>query len=343
MTLAPILLFVYNRPWHTQQTVEALQKNDLAPESDLFIFADGPKENATAEQKEKIRQVREYIHQITGFKSIYIEEANKNKGLANSVVHGVTKVINRSGAVIVLEDDIITHRFFLRFMNEALNFYEHDSRVYNIGAYIENIGIPKDYDKDVFAAYRCETQGWGTWKDRWTKYDHEVNHFEILKTRKIKDVSKFNRGGDDLFLMLEALERGEIDSWALRWQHCMFLNNAFCVRPVGNLILNIGFDGTGVHSDDRGQDAWTEMSAPMYNKDYYNFQMVKNIDIDPKINNRLIHYFSRPDFFSRKKKLYAILFNFGRYPLYHPCTTASTLQLLKKRIKAWYNKYFRLW
>lgn len=25
MNLAPIALFVYNRPWHTQQTVEALQ------------------------------------------------------------------------------------------------------------------------------------------------------------------------------------------------------------------------------------------------------------------------------------------------------------------------------
>jgi len=28
--LAPICLFVYNRSWHTKQTVEALQKNKLA-------------------------------------------------------------------------------------------------------------------------------------------------------------------------------------------------------------------------------------------------------------------------------------------------------------------------
>lgn len=335
MLLAPIVLFVYNRPRHTQQTVEALRKNDLATESDLFIFADGPKVNATEEQKEKIRQVREYIHKINGFKSVTIFEKETNCGLANSVVYGVTKVIDQKGKVIVLEDDIITHRFFLRFMNEALNFYEHDDRIYNIGAYIENIGIPKDYNKDIFASYRCETWGWATWKDCWAKYNHEFDHFEILKTRKVKDVSKFNRGGDDLFLMLEALERGQIDSWALRWQHCMFLNNALCVRPVINLVANIGCDGTGIHSGDRGQEGFKEMSSPMYNKNYYDFRMVKNIEIDTEINDHLIRYFSHPNVFSRKKKLYSMLFNHGCYPLQLSRTDANILQLLKKRIKAW--------
>jgi len=41
MNLAPIVLFTYNRPWHTRQTVEALKKNELAQDSELFIFSDG--------------------------------------------------------------------------------------------------------------------------------------------------------------------------------------------------------------------------------------------------------------------------------------------------------------
>ncbi|GFO77211.1 hypothetical protein BPLS_P5523 [Bathymodiolus platifrons methanotrophic gill symbiont] len=40
MTLAPIVLFVYNRPSHTQQTIEALKKNDLAIESELIIYTE---------------------------------------------------------------------------------------------------------------------------------------------------------------------------------------------------------------------------------------------------------------------------------------------------------------
>ncbi len=43
MQTAPIALFVYNRPWHTRQTVEALQRNELAAESELIVFSDGEK------------------------------------------------------------------------------------------------------------------------------------------------------------------------------------------------------------------------------------------------------------------------------------------------------------
>ena len=48
MKLVPIVVFTYNRPWHTQQTVEALLKNEYASESDLIIFSDAPK-NEVAE------------------------------------------------------------------------------------------------------------------------------------------------------------------------------------------------------------------------------------------------------------------------------------------------------
>lgn len=63
--LAPIVLFVYNRPWHTQQTVEALQKNDLANESELYIYSDAPKNKQATENVTKVRQ---YIRMIEEFK-----------------------------------------------------------------------------------------------------------------------------------------------------------------------------------------------------------------------------------------------------------------------------------
>lgn len=73
--------------------------------SDLYIFADGPKPNASEETKHLISEVRQYIHTIGGFRSIHIEESPENKGLANSVIYGVTKVIRQHGLAIVLEDD----------------------------------------------------------------------------------------------------------------------------------------------------------------------------------------------------------------------------------------------
>ena len=48
--LAPIILFVYNRPWHTEKTLEALMANKLSNESVLYIYADGPKLNASFDE-----------------------------------------------------------------------------------------------------------------------------------------------------------------------------------------------------------------------------------------------------------------------------------------------------
>lgn len=243
---APIILFVYNRPDHTKQTVETLVKNDLAGESDLFVFADGIKENATQEQRNLINLVREYIHTITGFKSITIEESEGNKGLANSVIAGVTKIINKYGRAIVVEDDIITHPYFLRYMNTALDLYENDKRIYMVGGYNQKRIIPKLYTKDLFIIHRSCSWGWATWKNRWGNSDWNVTQYEKIKYHKAL-VRRFNRGGNDMFHMLAMQMKGEIDSWAIRWDYAMFLNNAYAVLPCQTLVHNIGFDGSGVH------------------------------------------------------------------------------------------------
>ena len=247
MSLAPIILFVYNRPWHTQQTVEALQKNELAAESDLFIFADGPKPNASEECLANISKVRNYIHKIDGFKSITIEEAHENKGLANSVITGVTKIINQFDKVIVVEDDIVTHPFFLRFMNEALDFYLDDERIYSIGAFMDDIIIPNNYHNDVFVCRRIETWGWATWQDRWNLAEWDIDKYYILKHPTRKEIKRLCRGGDDLWPLLQMQASGKIDSWAARWQYNLTINNGLCLRPIWTFVNNIGMDGSGTH------------------------------------------------------------------------------------------------
>jgi hypothetical protein len=273
MTLSPIILFVYNRPKHTAETVEALKKNEFASESVLYVFSDGAKEDATEEQKNKIREIRNYIHTITGFKELIIEEAPKNKGLANSVIYGVTKVINKHGKAIVVEDDIVTHPFFLRFMNECLDKYEDRRDIFMIGGYNMAFKFPWWYRKDIYVVHRSCSWGWATWKSRWDLADWSVSDYSIM-CQDINLQNKFNRGGNDMFPMLTAQMNGKIDSWAIRWDYSLYKHDAVCIRPVRTLVTNNGMDGTGIHckqTDDK--------TAKPYNKLTYEIKLYKRLKV----------------------------------------------------------------
>lgn len=270
--LAPVILFVYNRLDHTRQTVEALQKNELAAESTLYVFADGAKEDATDEQREKVQDVRNYIHSITGFKEIIIVEAPMNKGLANSVIAGVTKVINDYGKVIVVEDDIVTHKYFLRFMNEMLDTFENDNRIFSIGGFNYGFNIPKTYCHDIYMVHRAESWGWATWKDRWNKADWNVSDFYEFSSNSDL-INQFNRGGNDMFPMLQSQMDGRIDSWAIRWDYCLYKHNAYCIRPKMSFVNNIGFDNSGAHCGPVS-DGFT---AQYYSKSNYSVNIPKHL------------------------------------------------------------------
>lgn len=244
--LSPIILFVYNRLDHTRKTVEALQKNELAKESTLYVFADGAKENATEEQRQKIKDVRDYIHTITGFDEIIIEEAVKNKGLANSVITGVSKVINEHGKVIVVEDDIVTHPFFLRFMNDCLEVYEQRGDIFSIAGNSQKVKMPKYYRQDIYLISRVCSWGWATWVDRWNQVDWNMSDYTEFSSSK-SQIDKFNRAGNDLYPMLQMQMNGLIDSWAIRWQYELYRKNMYCVYPRHTFCSNTGFDGTGIH------------------------------------------------------------------------------------------------
>src|SRR5450631_620851 len=173
---APITLFVYNRPAHTLRTVEALRKNELASESDLIIFSDAPKKTEAAAA---VREVREYIRTISGFHSVSIVERDKNWGLANSIIDGVTTVVNRYGRIIVLEDDLVTSPYFLHFMNKALDLYQDEPRVMQISGHI----FPADVTAETDAVFLPMTTSWGwaTWQRAWQYFDPTAAGYESIK------------------------------------------------------------------------------------------------------------------------------------------------------------------
>lgn len=240
MQLAPIILFVYNRPWHTQQTLEALAKNELARDSILYIYADGAKENATEQDLKKINEVREIISTFEDCKETHIVIREKNWGLADNIIDGVTERINQHGKIIVLEDDLITSPFFLQFMNDGLYTYQNNPEVWSIGAC--NFFSTKNHTPETFFIPIPDCWGWATWKDRW-------HYFEADSTKLLQElidrnlIDSFNLYGSYPFIdMLKAQAEGKISSWAIRWQAQAYLHDALTLYPKYPITEHIESD-----------------------------------------------------------------------------------------------------
>lgn len=236
--LAPIALFVYNRLESLQATVESLAKNDLSAQSDLFIFADGPK---ASDNPESIRQVRQYIRSIQGFRSVTIQEREHNVGLARAIIEGVTWVIAVAGQVIVLEDDLVSSPFFLKYMNEALKFYEKDERVISIHSYVFPVD---DVLPETFFLRGTDCWGWATWARGWSLFEADGQKLLTEITRR-KLRRQFDFGGTFPYTrMLEQQIEGKNDSWAIRWYASAFLAGKLTLYPGQSLTYNVGDFGT---------------------------------------------------------------------------------------------------
>jgi len=243
MAPAPIVLFCYNRPTHLRRTVEGLQANTLAPQSELYIFSDGPKSEADAE---RVGQVRAYLKTITGFAAVHVDESPQNRGLGPSVIRGVSQVVERHGRVIVMEDDLLSTPDLLNYLNEALDFYERNPLVFSISSYMYPIALPANYPHDVLLLPRASSLGWATWKDRWAKADWDMRDYpDFIRDPEAR--RQFTRGGADLLPMLQKQQRGLISSWAVRWSYTHYKQDRYCLFPRHSKVQHIGYDeGTNV-------------------------------------------------------------------------------------------------
>jgi len=268
--LAPIIIFTYRRV--INQTIESLCTNTLAKDSDLYIFSDG---NKNEKDLGDVQEVRRHLQTIKGFKSIKIMESPTNKGLANSITDGVSSVMHTYGKVIVLEDDLIVANDLLDYMNDALDFYKSDEKIWSISGYGPTLPCLDNDSDDVYLSPRGSSWGWATWKDRWDKVDWEVKDFDSFKQDKHLQ-NKFNLAGNDMYKMLELQMLGVIDSWAIRNFYSQFKHTAYTIYPKKSKIINNGFsDNKGVHTG----GAHSKWVVPL-NHDKINF---KELSVDPKM------------------------------------------------------------
>lgn len=292
ISAAPVAVFAYNRLDKIKKCLEYLEKCEMSDISDIYIFADGYRSEKDRKSVEDVQEwLKKYCSGTTdlnckrgsGFKETHLELKEKNEGLANSIISGVTNLIGKYGKVIVVEDDILVSGFFLRYMNLALNYYQKNSRIWAIASYGYNLKALKNYPHDVYLEYRASSWGWATWNDRWHTVDWEVKDFaELEKDKRLQ--AKFCRGGGDLFPMLQRQMRGESDSWAIRWNYAASKQNRLTVYPKVGFVSNIGFDGSGSHTGDRGIDA----------KYFENFDSTQDVYLkfeDIQLNQKIVREF----------------------------------------------------
>ena len=238
---APVLLFVYNRPAHVKRTVEALRANQLAAESDLYVYSDAAKDESNLEA---VREVRAYVRHIDGFRSVTVVERPQNWGLARNIIDGVTTHVNRAGRVIVLEDDLVTAPYFLTFMNDALEAYKDEPRVGHIQAcdFTQDPSLP-----DTFLIRWTGSWGWGTWARAWKHFNPDGRALlDELLARKLDRTFDFD-GTYGYTRMLRRQIEGKNNSWAIRWNASLFLRGILSLNVGRSLVQNEGFDGSGTN------------------------------------------------------------------------------------------------
>lgn len=243
---APVAVFTYNRPDHTERVLDALNVSALAPDTDIFIFCDNYKDESAKHNVQRVWDLVDQFAYKSRFKSVTINKSETNKGLATSIICGVSEIMVLYGRVIVVEDDLLASIHFLEYMNSALDFYKNNKHIWSISGYAFPMKALSNYPHDVFMAGRGSSWGWASWIDRWNRVDWDVKDYNTFKHNWSKRHA-FARWGRDLPLMLDAQMTANHNSWAIRWCYSQFLENMMTVYPKISYIKNIGNDGTGTH------------------------------------------------------------------------------------------------
>ena len=288
MMYAPILLFTYNRLAHTRRCVEALLKNSLATESELFIYSDGAKDDT---QQAAVNEVRYYIHNIRGFKQITIIQRDENWGLARNIIDGVTTQVNRYGKVIVLEDDLVVAPYFLQFMNDGLETYKNEPKVGHIQAcdFTQEPTLP-----DTFLIKWTGSWGWGTWDRAWKHFNPNGQELlQELEERKLTYTFDFN-GKYGYTRMLRRQIAGKNNSWAIRWNASLFLKGILSLNVGRSLVQNEGFDGSGTHCGGGG------LYASTLHLDRLPVIPISPIEENTKARQAYVRYYARTNSFWAK-------------------------------------------
>lgn len=256
MAAAPVIVFAYKRPQLLEATLRSLAANDLAAQSHLHIYCDGPKADAADQDLAAIQAVRTIARNASGFAGVRVVAAERNKGLARSVIDGVSEVLQQHDRAIVVEDDVALSPFFLRFMNDALERYATDEKVWSVGSW-SYFAEPGTHADNFFVRFP-DSIAWGTWRRSWQHFEQDGRTLVERLRATGKDQALEADGRVDYFgPMLQQQLEGRVDSWAIRWTASCVLHGGLNLFPRTSLSKHMGF----------GEGATHETGELDYNKD----------------------------------------------------------------------------
>lgn len=300
---SPVIVFTFNRPNHTRNTLSALDHCDLADETDLFIFCDFYKKEKDIEPVEEVRSIVDDFKNNNSFKSVTVHMAESNMGLASSIINGASAIIKQYNTAIVVEDDLIVSKFFLRYMNDALRFYEDNKKIWAISGYSFPMKALDNYPHDIYVSGRGCSWGWATWFDRWNTVDWSVEDYNRFKHNWLQRW-RFGKWGTDLPQLLDYQMCLDAHSWAIKWCFSAFLQNKLTVYPKRSYLMNSGIvDGSGVHS----QNSYTDKYETYFNDNEDYKCKFENVTINNKIRKEFKDKYSNGLLVDMKGALKAFL------------------------------------
>lgn len=244
MKLAPIIITVYTRFEHFKASIEALQKNSLAQDSELYVVSDAAYK---FDDVLSVERVRSFAKRIKGFKQLHLLFWNNNLGADASWKAAIKIVLKKHDSFIGMEDDIIVSPSYLEFLNGGLQYYKEDKKAFCICAFTAPFRIPSSYKKDVYFYNGLSPWGFAMWKDRYEAIDESrYDRYSELRKNPLM-YKKFMSIGFYIKGILIADSKGKIDAGDMRWYYHMVKNDMYSVFPIMSKSQNWGFDGTGEH------------------------------------------------------------------------------------------------
>lgn len=285
--LAPLVVFCYNRLDYLQQTLLNLEKCELCDKTNLIIVSDGYKSNS----KKQVIEVRDYLDEyckISKFNNVTIINNEVNKGLGNNIIQNVSEILNNYGRIIVVEDDVIVAPYFIKFMNDALDYFKENKNIFSVGGLTLPMNLPNYYNKDLIKTQRVSSICWGIWNDRWNLIDWNMPDYKRFQF-SIKQRKSFNEWGKDRSSMLDDQMNKKINSWAIRFDYYMWKNNMYNIIPIKTLANHIGENGT--HSKNANIN---NMNSMLWKE--CNNIIMEDVDIDNNIKKEFNKRFYISDF-----------------------------------------------
>jgi len=311
---SPIVLFVYNRLETLEKLIFSLKSNPECRDSDLIIFSDGPK-NKNLTDIAAVDEVRNYIKNIDGFNSVEIFKNNKNLGLANSIIQGLSEVSNHFESFIVLEDDLLVSPHFLKYMNTSLKKYSNEQIVWCINGFGLNpklFNYHKKINSDFYWTLRPSSHGWGTWSNRWKDAIWNENELTSL-IKQNKNKKAILKAGADIFSMFQNQTENKIDSWGVKWVINSCINYKFSLSPIYSYTSH-QFSTKSTHIKTEDLNLKNDLKKAKLDFSYpeniiLNKKIIKNLQLNiygPKRFERVYYkikkYFRDIDLFNQRKK-----------------------------------------